>query len=130
MVDSETLELSSLDANGTTGTDRATQMVRKDKGSGEPGGGSLLTMPGLQAFNAAHEAERRKQLEVRFSVVQRPTPCLLERKWTTDLMEGEAAGHEQRELVHGFCGAAEGFGARFKRYRLQRVAEPVSVSPH
>lgn len=28
------------------------------------GGGSLLTMPGLTAFNATHEAERRQQLEV------------------------------------------------------------------
>ena len=29
--------------------------------------GSLLTMPGLSAFNATHEAERCQQLEVRFN---------------------------------------------------------------
>lgn len=42
------------------------QIVRKKDGNGA-GGGSLMTMPGLSAFNAAHEAERRKQLEVQFN---------------------------------------------------------------
>lgn len=39
------------------------QMVRKNA-SNAGSGVSLLTMPGLTAFNAAHETERRKQLEV------------------------------------------------------------------
>lgn len=37
--------------------------VRRTASNGA-GGGSLLTMPGLTAFNATHEAERRQQLEV------------------------------------------------------------------
>lgn len=37
--------------------------VRRTAANGA-GGGSLLTMPGLTAFNATHEAERRQQLEV------------------------------------------------------------------
>ena len=37
--------------------------VRRTASNGSAGG-SLLTMPGLTAFNATHEAERRQQLEV------------------------------------------------------------------
>ena len=37
--------------------------VRRTASNGA-GGGSLLTMPGLTAFNATHEADRRQQLEV------------------------------------------------------------------
>ena len=39
------------------------QTVRRTASNGAAGG-SLLTMPGLTAFNATHEAERRQQLEV------------------------------------------------------------------
>eukprot|EP00903_Cladosiphon_okamuranus_P018219 g16758.t1 len=42
------------------------QTVRRTASNGA-GGGSLLTMPGLTAFNATHEAERRQQLEVQFN---------------------------------------------------------------
>ncbi|CAM9094134.1 unnamed protein product, partial [Hapterophycus canaliculatus] len=42
------------------------QSVRRTASNGA-GGGSLLTMPGLTAFNATHEAERRQQLEVQFN---------------------------------------------------------------
>ncbi|CAM9542712.1 unnamed protein product [Ectocarpus sp. 4 AP-2014] len=42
------------------------QAVRRTASNGA-GGGSLLTMPGLTAFNATHEAERRQQLEVQFN---------------------------------------------------------------
>lgn len=42
------------------------QTARRTSTNGA-GGGSLLTMPGLSAFNATHEAERRQQLEVQFN---------------------------------------------------------------
>ncbi|CAN0095536.1 unnamed protein product [Ascophyllum nodosum] len=42
------------------------QGVRRPAPNGA-GGWSLLTMPGLSAFNATHEAERRQQLEVQFN---------------------------------------------------------------
>lgn len=47
--------------------------VRRTASNGA-GGGSLLTMPGLTAFNATHEKERRQQLEVTHSFSHSTVP--------------------------------------------------------